>query len=78
MWVTGAGLGRDGQLAGGDTGGILIVSSLILPLRIPQEHCGHDFAEQAVLCTDDKVGLQEAEVVPVPPLPGSQFLGSLA
>ena len=53
------------------TGGIIILSSIILPLRIPRERWGCDLAELAVLCTDDKVGLQLAEVVPVPLLPGS-------
>ena len=50
MWVTGGSLGRDGQLAGGNTGGIIIIlSSLIHPLRIQRERWGHDLAELAVL-----------------------------
>ena len=40
-WLIGAGLGRAGQLtgclAGGDTGGIFIISSIILPLLIHLE-----------------------------------------
>ena len=56
------GLGRDGQLAGGDTGSIIILSSLILPLQTPREHWGCDLAELAVLCADAKVGLQEAKL----------------
>ena len=78
MWVTGSGLGRDEQLAGGNTDSILIIFSLILPLQIPLECWSHQFAELAVACADDKVGHQEGEVLLVPPLPGSQLLGSLA
>ena len=39
---------------------------------------GRDLDELVVLCTDSKVGLQEAKVVTVPRLPSCQLLGSLA
>ena len=59
-WLTGPGLGRDwqltGHLAGGDTGGIFIVSSLILPLQIHLEHWGLHLAKLAVVCWDAQVG----------------------
>ena len=76
--MTGASLGRDGQLAGGNTVGILIVSFLILPLRIPLESWGRQLAELAVACADDKVCRQEGDILLVPPLPSSQLRGSQA
>ena len=76
MWVSGGGLGRDRLLAGGNTGGI-ILSSLLLLLPIHWEHLGHDLTKLAVLCVYDKMGRQEAKVVMVPCLPGCELLGSL-
>ena len=55
-WLTGSGLGRavqlTGHLAGGDTGGIFIISSLILQLRTHLERLDEHHAELAVVCSD--------------------------
>ena len=81
-WLTGAGLGRAGQLtgrlAGDDTGSIFIVSSLILPLRIHLEHWGLHPAKLAVVCPDAQVGQQETKVHLCLLLPCSQRLSTLA
>ena len=83
MWcLTGAGLGHarqlTGSLAGGDTAGIIIVSSLILPLWIHLEHWDGHSAEPAVGHPDTQVSQQELEVTHGPLLPHSMSLDSLA
>ena len=76
--LTGAGLGKAGRLAGGNTDGILIVCSLILPLQIHLERWDQHLAKLPVFGPDDEVGRQEPKVLLGPPLPGSQLLGTLA
>ena len=83
MWcLTRAGLGHAGQLAGslagGDTGFIIIVSSLIFHLRIHLESWNVHPAELAVGHLDTQVGRQELEVTRGPRLPRSMSLDSLA